>query len=174
MLRSMLRKLFFAAALACTALCVHAQTSRLDALNFLLGTWSASTNANGSAGAKAIGTYTFARDLNGHAVLRTSSSDQCTGPKNFDCQHHDQLTIYTEPTGELAALYIDNEGHVIHYAVTTPDAMTAVFLSQGPAGAPHFQLIYHFDGKVMSGKFQGSAPGSTEFHSYLEWSGTKH
>ena len=82
-------------------------------------------------------------------------------------------TIYTDPTGALTALYIDSEGHVINYMISTPDATTAIFTSQGPAAAPHFKLIYHFDGKVMTGKFQGAAPGSTDFHSYLEWSGPK-
>ena len=169
----MLRKLLLAATLMAAAATSQAQTSPLDALNFLRGTWTASTNANGSAGATAIGTYTFARDLNGYALQRTGSLDKCTGPKTFDCQHHDQLTIYADPTGALAALYIDSEGHVIQYSIATPDATTAIFTSQGPAAAPHFKLIYHFDGKVMTGKFQGAAPGSTDFHSYLEWSGTK-
>ena len=169
----MLRKLIFAATLTVAAITAQAQTSPLNALNFLQGTWSANTNTNGSAGATVIGTYTFARDLNGYALQRTGSLDKCTGPKNFDCQHHDQLTIYADPTGALAALYIDSEGYIIQYSISTPDATTAIFTSQGPAAAPHFKLIYHFDGKVMTGKFQGAAPGSTDFHSYLEWSGTK-
>jgi hypothetical protein len=169
----MIRRLALAAFLASSVAVSHAQSSPLDALNFLLGTWTASTNANGSADASASGTYTFAHDLNGHALQRTSSVDTCDGPKPFDCQHHDQLTIYSDPSGSLAALYIDSEGHVINYTISTPDATTVVFASQGPAAAPHFKLIYHFDGKVMTGKFQGSAPGSTDFHSYLEWSGVK-
>ena len=120
-----------------------------------------------------MGTYTFALDLNGHALQRNSSVDKCTGPNSFDCQHHDQLTIYATAAGSLEALYIDSEGHVINYTIAAPDPMTAVFTSQGPAAAPHFKLIYHLDGKTMTGRFQGAAPGSTEFHSYLEWSGTK-
>jgi hypothetical protein len=145
----------------------------LQSLAFLEGTWAANTNANGSAGASAIGSYTFALDLNGHALQRTSSVDKCSGPNSFDCQHHDQLTVYADATGALKALYIDSEGHVIDYTVATPDPATAIFTSQGPAAAPHFKLVYHLDGKVMSGKFQGAAPGSTDFHSYLEWSGAK-
>lgn len=147
--------------------------SPFESLAFLQGKWTASTNAGGSAGATAMGTYTFALDLNGHALQRTSSVDKCSGPNAFDCQHHDQLTIYADPTGALAALYLDSEGHVIQYSIATPDAKTAVFTSQGPASAPHFKLIYHLDGNVMTGKFQGAAPGSSEYRSYLEWSGTK-
>jgi hypothetical protein len=130
-------------------------------------------NTNGSAGATATGTYTFALDLKGHALQRTSSVDRCSGPNLFDCQHHDQLTIYANPSGTLKALYIDSEGHVIDYTIATPDPTTAIFTSEGPAAAPHYKLIYHLDSKVMTGKFQGAAPGSTDFYSYLEWSGTK-
>ena len=158
-------------------LATHAQSasasSPLHSLNFLQGTWKAKTNANGSSGGAATGTYTFALDLNGHALQRTSSVDKCSGPNSFDCQHNDQLTVYADMTGALAAFYIDSEGHVIQYKVSTPDATTALFTSEGPAAAPHFKLVYHLENGVMTGKFQGAAPGSTEFHSYLEWSGAK-
>jgi hypothetical protein len=156
----------------------------LAPLDFLLGTWSAKTNAPaGTANAQASGTYTFHRDLNGHALQRTSSEDTCKGPSSFDCAHHDQLTIFPDPHGEalhhstLFALYLDNEGHVIYYTVSTPDPHTAVFNSQGPPSLPKFRLTYHLEGAgpsaIMAGKFQMAAPGSDDFHSYLEWSGTK-
>ena len=170
----MFRKLLTSALLLTTSALAQAPAAQsLDSLDFLLGTWSASTNANGSAKATVIGNYTFARDLGGHAIQRTSSVDKCSGPHTFDCQHQDQLTIYTNSTGSLAAFYIDSEGHAIDYLISTPDPTTAIFTSQAPAAAPHFKLIYHLEGKQMTGKFQGAAPGSTDFHSYLEWSGTK-
>lgn len=162
----------FLASLAISA--QSASTSdRLQAIAFLQGTWQANTNTNGSSGGSASGTYTFALDLNGHALQRSSSVDKCSGPNSFDCQHHDQLTVYADPTGALAAFYIDSEGHVIQYTVATPDPTTAVFSSVGPAAAPHFKLVYHLEKGVMTGKFQGAPSGSTEFHSYLEWAGPK-
>jgi hypothetical protein len=156
----------------------------LAPLDFLLGTWAAKTNAPaGSAGAQATGTYTFRRDLAGHALQRTSSAGTCKGPKDFDCTHSDQLTIFSDTHGltvhnaSLFALYLDSEGHVIYYTITTPDPHTAIFLSQSPSGAPHFRLIYHLEGDgpkaIMTGKFQTAAPGSDDFHSYLEWSGNR-
>lgn len=160
-------------------------TDTLSSLDFLLGSWAAKTDAPaGTAGANANGTYAFRRDLDGHVLSRTSSSDSCKGPQNFDCTHHDQLTIFADPHGlgashntSIFALYLDSEGHVIYYTVSTPDPHTAVFLSQGPPSAPKFRLTYHLEGigpkAVMSGKFQMAAPGSDDFHSYLEWSGTK-
>ena len=153
-----------------------AQTPAADPLaplDFLLGTWSAATNG-GSAGSTVVGNYTFARELGGHVMQRTGAPSNCEGPKDFDCLHHDQLSVYAEQ-GAPMALYLDSEGHVIHYAITTPDAHTVVFLSTTPG--PKFKLTYHLEGSgpkaVMTGKFQFAPPGSDDFHSYLEWSGTK-
>jgi hypothetical protein len=155
----------------------------LAPLSFLLGTWVAATGAAGSSGGQVLGTYTFSRDLGGHALQRTGTVAACKGPQDFDCNHHDQLTVFPDPNGQavhgssIFALYLDNEGHVIYYTVATPDAHTAVFNSQGPPSAPKFRLTYHLEGDgpkaVMIGKFQMAAPGSDDYHSYLEWSGTK-
>lgn len=161
-----------------------ASTDPLASLDFLLGTWSAKTDtAAGSAGAQAAGAYTFHRDLNGHALVRSSSEDSCKGPANFHCSHHDQLTIFADPNAlavhhaALLALYLDSEGHVIYYTISTPDPHTAIFNSQNAASQPKFRLIYHLEGDgpkaIMTGKFQMAAPGSSDFHSYLEWSGAK-
>ena len=166
----MRRLLFFFALLTLPA---HAQNrSSLSALKFLLGTWEAKTAPGGSADASALGTYTFHSDLAGTIITRISSADSCKGPASFDCQHHDSLTIYQDAGDPVAhALYADSEGHVLHYDISTPDANTAVFLTTAPG--PRFRLMYHLEGGVMSGKFQVSPPGATEFKSYLEWSGTK-
>ena len=149
------------------------RSNPLESIAFLQGTWKANTNTSGSSGGAASGTYTFALDLNGHALQRTSSVDKCFGPNSFDCQHHDQLTVYADMAGALAAFYIDSEGHVIQYKISIPNATTAVFTSEGPANAPHFKLVYHLENGVMTGRFQGAPPGSTEFRSYLEWAGPK-
>ena len=126
-----------------------------------------------------MGTYTFSRGLDGHVLERTSTAAACKGPADFNCKHHDQLTIFPDANAQaihhssLLALFLDNEGHVIYYTLTAPDPQTVMFNSQSPASAPKFRLIYHRKGDVMSGKFQMAAPGSDDFHSYLEWSGTK-
>ena len=186
MLRRMMRPLA-CFVLAAASLGISAQTAPatdpLSSLNFLLGTWTAGTAATGTADAQVLGTYTFSRALAGHALQRTGTVATCKGPQDFDCNHHDQLTIFPDPNGQaihgssIFALYLDNEGHVIYYTVSTPDAHTAVFNSQGPASAPKFRLTYHLEGDgpkaMMTGKFQFAPPGSDEYHSYLEWSGTK-
>jgi len=158
----------------------------MEPIKFLLGTWMAKTTTTGSADAKVIGTYTFSLDLGGHVMQRTTSSDLCTGPQSFDCHHQDQLSIFADPTAlstekgfkpMVFALYLDSEGHVIYYAVTSPKPNTALFLSQGPPDKPTFRLTYTLTGSgadaVMTGKFEVAPPGSKEFKPYLEWSGTK-
>jgi len=154
-------------------------TDPLASLDFLLGTWSATTTAAGSAGAEAMGTYTFSRGLDGHVLERNSTAAACKGPADFNCKHRDQLTIFPDANAQavhhssLLALFLDNEGHVIYYTLEIPDAHTVVFHSQSAASAPKFRMSYHREGEVMSGKFEMAAPGSDEFHPYLEWSGTK-
>ena len=156
----------------------------LDPLSFLLGTWSAKTDDTGTAGGKVIGLYTFRKDLDGHALQRSSSSDSCTGPETYDCNHHDTLTIFpdanalpSEHKAMVFALYLDNEGHAIYYVVSSPKPNTALFLSQGPPTLPTFRLTYTLDNKgpepIMTGKFEMAPPGSQEFHVYQQWTGIK-
>lgn len=149
-------------------------TTTWQRIHLLIGTWQAKTGSVGSAQADVSGAYTFREDLDGHAIVRTSTADTCASPQPFDCKHNDLLTLYPEGPDKVSALYLDSEGHVIHYAVNTPDADTVIFQSEKSENpGPNFRLVYHLDGKVMQGKFQIAPPGSSEFKSYLEWSGTK-
>ncbi len=138
-------------------------------LHFLDGTWDAKA---AGAGASLLGTYTFAPELAGHVYARHGKAANCTGPKSFDCEHTDLLYVYPEGAG-LKAIYFDNEGHTIHYDVTTPTPTSAVFLSEAASPGPRFRLIYELKDGVMAGKFQMQPPGQTEWRSYLEWSGGK-
>jgi hypothetical protein len=143
------------------------------ALSFLEGSWEARTKG-GSAGADASGVYSFQFDLKRHVLARYTAAGACTGPKDFDCQHGDLLYVYQEaPGAQLKAIYFDNEGHVIHYNVSAPDANTAVFLSEAGKPGPQYRLIYERKGATMSGKFEMRMPGDTAWKAYLEWSGSK-
>ena len=146
-------------------------------ISFLEGPWIAT--AQGAGGVATSGRYTFTQELGHHIMARHSTSDpNCKGPATFDCEHGDLLYIFQDaPAQPLKAIYFDNEGHVIHYTVSTPDPMTAIFLSDpvpatsGPG--PRFRLVYRLSGAVMSGKFQMQMPGQEDWKSYLEWSGGK-
>jgi len=142
------------------------------ALSFLEGTWEAKTQ--GDAGVATSGVYAFQMELNRHVMARHSSSDPgCKGPASFDCAHGDLLYIFQDLPGQpLKAIYFDNEGHVIHYDVTSPTPTSVVFLSE-PAPGPQFRLVYELKAAVMTGRFQMRMPGQSDWNSYLEWSGGK-
>jgi hypothetical protein len=146
-----------------------------QSLSFLQGTWAASTTGAGSSGGKVIGTYTFSPELGNHILARhTINVEGCKGPATFDCDHGDLLYLYQDDPGQpFKAIYFDNEGHVIHYDVSTPSAASAVFLSDASRPGPQFRLMYELKDGVMWGKFQMRMPGPSEWKSYLEWSGPK-
>lgn len=139
-------------------------------IGFLQGSWSAT--AQGPGDVATSGRYTFAPELDHHVMARHSTTDpNCKGPATFDCAHGDLLYIFQNtPAQPLKAIYFDNEGHVIHYDVSTPDATTVIFLSE-PGPGPRFRLVYRLNGAVMSGKFQMQMPGQNDWKSYLEWTG---
>jgi|ERR1700728_1589221 hypothetical protein len=161
----------------CTSL-LSAQTASTgnglwNALRFLEGTWDARTKGEAS-GVNATGTYNFRKELGGHILARHSSAAGCKGPNDFDCEHGDLLYVYQDMPGQtLKAIYFDNEGHVIHYSVSTPTPGSAVFTSDPSVPGPQFRLAYELKGAIMSGKFQMQMPGKAEWTSYLEWSGAK-
>jgi len=140
--------------------------------SFLIGTWDARTVNNPAV--TASGAYTFRTELNGHVLARHTVAAGCKGPEDFNCEHGDLLYIYSERPGQpLRAIYLDNEGHVIHYNVTAPTPTTAEFLSDAAAPGPQFRLFYELKDKVMSGKFQIRMPGQPDWKSYLEWTGSR-
>jgi len=140
-------------------------------LRFLVGTWEARTTG-GSAQAQGTGEYTFRMELRDHVLARHSSYASCKGPEDFNCEHGDLLYIYPEGSGPgLRGIYFDNEGHVIHYAVSTPRPGAVVLLSDPGEPGPQFRLSYELSGEVMAGKFQMRMPGQADFATYLGWRG---
>lgn len=139
----------------------------------MIGTWEARTQG-GSASAVSVGAYAFQLELGNHVLARHSSNAACQGPADFNCDHGDLLYIYRDsPDQPLKAIYFDNEGHVIHYDVTTPAPNNATLLSAPSQQGPQYRLIYELKGKVMLGRFQLRMPGQSDFRSYLEWAGEK-
>jgi hypothetical protein len=150
-----------------------APTDPWKRLAFLEGTWDA--NATGSGGAAVMGTYTFSLELRNHVLARhATSKTECKGPTDFDCEHADLLYIYQDSPGQtLKAIYFDNEGHVIHYEVSSPNARSALFLSDASEPGPQFRLTYELKDAILWGRFQMRPPGQTDWKTYLEWSGAK-
>lgn len=150
-----------------------ADANQWKALSFLEGTWDA--KATGNEGAAEMGSYIFRLELRDHILARHGDVSECKGPSTFNCDHGDLLYIYRDaPTQPLKAIYFDNEGHVIHYDVSTPSPASAVFLSDSSPTGPQFRLAYELKGDIMYGKFQVRMSGQQEWKSYLEWSGARH
>src|SRR5690242_7446242 len=127
MIRTILSVAFFTGALCAQPAGSSGAADPWRSLAFLEGTWDAKTK-QGSAGADASGAYTFRRELGGKVMARHSSSAGCKGPADFDCDHKDLLYIFQDAPGQpLKAIYFDNEGHVIHYSVSSPTPTSAVF-----------------------------------------------
>ncbi len=170
----MLIAMFWIQSLAATTAAQSAPADPWQSLNFLQGVWEANA-LGGTAGAHSHGLYAFEFELKQHILSRVSKSPvTCDGPASFDCEHSDLLYIYQDAEGQpLKAIYFDNEGHVIHYDVSTPNATTAIFLSDASVPGPQFRLKYERKNSTMFGKFQVRMPGQADWQSYLEWSGEK-
>jgi hypothetical protein len=143
---------------------VAAQTSAstnsdpFASLSFLEGTWNANVKTNASV--KLSGRYTFDLELDGHILARHGTNDpHCEAPASFDCAHGDLLYVFQDAPGSpLKAIYFDNEGHVIHYDVSTSTTTSVAFLSE-PGPGPQFRLTYELAAGVMTGRFQIHMPG---------------
>jgi hypothetical protein len=152
---------------------VPAKADPWAGIRFLLGSWGAKTTA-GMAQAEASAGYAFRLELRDHVMARHTRSGACIAPDDFDCRHSDLLYIYPTANGlALQAIYFDNEGHVIHYDVSTPKPGTVIFLSDPAQPGPQFRLSYELHDGEMSGKFELKMPGQAEFMSYLEWDGKR-
>jgi hypothetical protein len=88
----------------------------LSSLDFLLGHWRGGTP--GSSGSD-----TFQRALDRHVLQRRSQSVSVASKEEPRASVQAELTVYPSGEGDsLAAIYFDNEGHVIHYnhVIVTP------------------------------------------------------
>jgi len=120
-------------------------------LSFLVGEWVATGTGSGE--------FSLQPDLQGNVLVRKNTATTPTG------RHEDLMVIYSEPPG-LSAIYFDNEGHVIHYRVTTAENQAVLTSEEGPG--PRFRLTYRKnpDGTVRT-VFEIAPPGGA-FKTYLE------
>lgn len=133
-------------------------------LRFLAGEWK---GEGGGLPGQSSGVAAFRFELEGRVPVRRSYADAPAANGRPASHHEDLLTVFVEG-GQLKALYLDNEDHVIRYAVTaSPEAV--VFTSE-PAPGPRFRLTY---GKkaadLVTVTFEFAPPGKPEaFSTYLE------
>jgi len=151
-----------------TAAAVAAEPSELQPLAFLVGEWPASGSGQPGAGS---GAAVFRRDLQDRVILRTNYAEYPPAGGKPASRHDDFMIIYVGAGGNVRADYYDNEGHVIRYAVHSPAAGQAVFLSEATGSEPRFRLTYKLEADgALGGEFEVAPPGTPEaFKSYLTW-----
>jgi hypothetical protein len=119
------------------------------AVQFLSGEWVG--EGSGSPGESA-GACSFTFDLQRKVLVRKSYAESAT------VRHEDLMVIYFEK--DLKAIYLDSEGHVIHYTVESgPDSVR--FLSE------QYRLTYRKNGEGKLSLDFDIAPPGKPFSSYL-------
>ncbi len=140
----------------------------LEPLRFLLGDWQA--DGGGKPG-EASGGFTFAPSLQDRVIVRTNYAEYPAAGDKPSSRHDDLMVLYATESGEFRADYYDSEGHVIHYAGSTPSVGELTLVSEVVRGAPRFRLSYKLgaDGK-LDGRFEVAPPGQPDsFAPYLAW-----
>lgn len=130
-------------------------------LAFLVGDWE---GTGGAAGSK--GWFSVQPDLGGKVLVRRNVNESPQG------RHEDLLVFYREGD-TLRAFYVDNENHVIQYAVT-PGDKSATLISDEMPGRPRFKLTYQQgEGSKLDITFAIQPPGAAGFQTYLQGSAVK-
>ncbi len=116
------------------------------ALGSLVGTWTGEGTGDPGLGS---GGFSFAWDLQNKILVRKNYADYPATKERPAFSHQDLMIVYSEPdTGLPKAVYFDNEGHVINYAVTvSSDSKSIVFLSELRPSGPRYRLTYILAGK---------------------------
>ncbi len=109
------------------------------AVRFLVGQWAGEGSGRPGAGG---GTFSFGFELDGSVLVRRDHSEYPAAGGRPAVVHDGLMVVYPQGSA-LAAVYFDNEGHVIRYQVSAaPPGSPVVFLSERAAGAPRYRLTY--------------------------------
>ncbi len=140
---------------------------RWAAWRFLVGDW---VGEGGGDPGRGSGWFSFGFDLDANVLVRRNHSEY-PGAQGAPAVHDDLMIIYPEGgPGGFAAVYFDNEGHVIHYTATVAsDGSTVTFLSIPQPSAPGYRLTYRkLPGGALGITFDVASPnGPGIFKTYL-------
>ena len=131
-------------------------SSRWTDLAFLVGDWDTEPTKSVKSG-----TFSLSEDLGGTILVRRNHAEYTPKPgEEQGLVHDDYMVVYNED-GKHRAMFLDPEGHVIHYSVTTAEH-SAIFESDPVPNAPRYKLTYDEEkpGQV-SVKFYIQPPGGS-------------
>jgi hypothetical protein len=140
-------------------------------LEFLIGEWVTETSG-GVPGAATSGGFSLRADLQGRVLVRRNVADYAAVGDRPALHHEDLMIVSADAGGRPAqAVYFDNEGHTIRYAVDASTAGVVVLVSEAEAKAPRFRLTYRRTAKDKhEGRFEIAPPGKPDaFSPYVEW-----
>jgi len=132
---------------------------------FLVGQWTGEGSGQPGQGS---GDFSFTPDLQGTVLIRKSFAEYPPANGKPGFRHDDLMVVYREETSkQLRAIYFDNEGHVIQYAVQPADG-GVVFVTDGPRSGARYRLIYtSVEPGRLKLKFEIAPPGK-DFSTYIE------
>ena len=147
---------------------LNKDTDSWKPFRFLVGEWVG--KGTGSPG-EASGAFSFNFDLEEKVLVRKNRADYPATKDKPAYSHTDLMVIYKEGP-ETRAIYFDNEGHTIHYAVTVSDDLPTriTFLSEPSTSAPRFRFVYSkVNNDNMTFQFEIAPPGKPDaFTKYME------
>jgi hypothetical protein len=133
--------------------------------SWLTGDWVGEGSGTPGQGG---GWFSLQPDLGGKILLRKNHAEYPATKDRPGVIHDDLLIVYPDSAGQPGkAIYFDNEGHVINYAITYPDR--SIVLTSGKAqNMPAFRLSYvSLSSDTISVKFEMSQDG-VAFRTYTE------
>ena len=134
-------------------------------VEFLVGRW---TGEGGGEPGTGSGAFTLAPDLQGRILVRKNFATYPAAAGRPAFRHDDLMIVYRDEQSALRAMYWDNEGHVIAYAVRAAADGGVTFVSDAPPGKMRYRLTYLPAGKdKIKIRFEIAPPGK-EFSAYLE------
>ena len=153
----------------CSTVYAGSPTDTWKALQSLVGTWEGVGEGGPGSGG---GQFSFSSDLLDRIIVRKNHSEYPASEGRPAIVHDDLLVAYQEDsTRGVRAIYFDNEGHVINYAVdASPDGKTVTFLSAPASSGPRYRQSYvRKDGEELVLRFEIAPPGKPDaFKMYLE------
>jgi len=137
-----------------------------DAWRFLLGEW---VGAGGGEPGQGSGDLSFQFDLQEQVLVRRNRVGFPATPERPAFTHDDLTIIYPDTTGSMRAVYFDNEGHVIQYAVTI-NADAIMMISDPDPSTPRFRTSYwKGENETVCTRFEIALPGKPDdFSIYVE------
>jgi hypothetical protein len=133
--------------------------------NNLIGEWVGEGNGQPGQGE---GKFSFQKDLGENILVRKNHTVFPAQAGKEATVHDDLLIVYPSGTdGSQEAIYFDNEGHTIKYAVSFKD--NSIVLTSAANQGPRFRLTYEIiDAKTVNIVFEMASPQAPEeFRKYL-------